>query len=257
MSRWMKMSLSPGVAWALLCCTTIKADPPETATAATTAPPSPQATSFQFQDASVPQVQIDAVIYSFETAKLAENTKTPVAELLKRNGFKFLDASEQPQRVGAVRIEPLALELLQTKFGSACTVLSRPVVRTQVGSETTVTVGEAHVAGTLGWSGTRLTILPLLDSDGLIVMTVRLENATHDDATDAEGTGTDATSITTQVVSLIAKLQAGQQLLVANGTSESDLTRFVQLTPRIVTEDAVVNEVHDVRNQVRVSEIDR
>ena len=135
-------------------------------------------------------------------------------------------------------------------------MLSRPVMRTQVWSEATVTVGETQVAGQLGGSGTRLTILPLLDSNGLIVMDVRLENATHDDATDAEGTGTDAVSITTQVVSLIAELQAGQQLLVANGTSESKLTQFVQLTPRIVAENAAVNEVHNVRYQVRVFEID-
>jgi len=90
------MSLSLGVAWALLCCTTIKADPPETVTAAITAPPAPQATSFQFQDASVPQVQIDAVIYAVDLAKHSDDSKTPVAELLKRNGFKFLDVSEQP-----------------------------------------------------------------------------------------------------------------------------------------------------------------
>ena len=195
----MSIPMSLGIVWALLCFTKINADPPETEPA----PPVPavatltitandnkvvaesngttlEATSLQFQDASIPQVQIETVIYAVDPAvlkKLAEDAKAPVAGLLQRNGFKFLDSSEQPQRAGAVRTGSHALDLMETDISAACTILSRPAVRTQVGSEASVTVGEAQVVDQNGWCGTKLTVLPVIDQNGLIVMNVRLEEA--------------------------------------------------------------------------------
>lgn len=234
MSSWWMWTLS--VAWSLLFVAPISADPPK----AEPAPPMPV-------DRDAAQIQIDAVIYEVDPAKLAETSKSPVAELLKANGFELSKDSKERWPVTSVRDEPLSLDLEHSQIGLAFKRVASPTIVTLANQKATfLSGGEFPVPVTKGSSesgtkvdfrefGTKLTARPRIEADGQISLDVRVEESTLNRENSVVVSGIEVPGLNVRRMNAAAKLKSGQYLLIASGTTESDLTQFVQLKVRVLT----------------------
>jgi Flp pilus assembly secretin CpaC/thiol-disulfide isomerase/thioredoxin len=200
------------------------------------------------------QIQIEAEIYEVDPAKLAKKprAKASLAKLLKKNGFDVPKTSDK--RIAAmsvVRDEPFSFDLENNQGGFAFNPVTRPTVRTWVGHSTTIGLSGAarppvvEVQGPNGAIvlrelGNKLHLLPVVEADGTIVLDVRVEESKRDDnSRSVEVSGIEVPAITSRAVSLATKLKSGQYLLIANGTTEADITQFVQLRVRVLAPEEI------------------
>src|SRR5712691_9225110 len=205
------------------------------------------------QSAFVPQIQIDAVIYEVDPAKLAklaDTTKSPVAEFLKLNGFHQVAADRGPPWfVLATRKEPLSLDILGQDTVWAFKRLTAPTVTVLSGRKATVHFGgqfptlipvgnKSDRDMEIQWMdfGTKLTLIPIVEPDGRIKLEVHVDDRQLDDATAVAINGVAYPGLTVKTGTVSGEFKLQEHLLIADGTSESDLTRIVQLTPRLMTD---------------------
>ncbi|MFM9961109.1 MAG: hypothetical protein ACKV2Q_07775 [Planctomycetaceae bacterium] len=201
---------------------------------------------------SIQQIEIAAVIYEVDPiklSKLADKTKSPVAELLKLNGFTPpKDAENPPAVVYSIREQPLSFDVGGQNVELAFQRRTSPTVAVLPGFEASVVgyggapipIGREPGRDTeIAWRdiGTKLNARGTIEPDGRLLLDLRVEDSRTGEETGAEVNGVKIQSLRTRVMSLAAKLKSGQHLLIANGTSESDLTQFVQITPRLLTQN--------------------
>lgn len=269
MSR--RMSLSLWIVWSLLFVASLRADPPQPVPApvVTDAPVviKGNGTELRAQGLTVtvpawaPQIRIDAVIYQVDPvrlSKLADKSKSPVNEFLKVNGFSSAkNEKTRPVAVHAIRNETMSFDVHGQDVTMAFKRISAPTIVTLSGHEATMFSGgefpipvsnEAGVGVKVGWRefGTKLKINPLIEADGQILLDVRVEESQRGEETGVTFQGLAVPALRTRALSLVARVKSGQHLLFANGSSESDLTQFVQLTPRVLTPDEISKQLSAV-----------
>lgn len=202
------------------------------------------------------QILIEAVIYEVDQAKLvklAETPPSPVKELLKANGFKLPKASEKRSMLTAIRDEPLSLknqevnEAFKKRAAPSIVALAGHSATFRSGGEFPVPASKdsfSDVGLKIGFRefGTGLSLLPLIEADGKIALDLRVEETTVDRDNSVEVSGIEVPASRSQAMSLAAKLKSGQYLLIANGTTEADLTQFVQLKVRVLTAEEIAKQ---------------
>ncbi len=204
-----------------------------------------RAKSVSIAQPALQQIQIEAVIYEVDPAKLvklAEKSKSPVAELLKANGFKLTESH-------AVRDEPLSLDLENSQIGLAFKRVASPTIVTLENQQATFhSGGEFPIPtpkgqGEVGTNvvfrefGTKLTARPRIEADGQIALGVQVEVSTLNREHSVVVSGIEVPGLNVRRMNVAMKLKSGQYLLLANGTTETDLTQFVQLKVEVKPAD--------------------
>lgn len=264
MSSWWLWTLS--VAWSLLFVASVQADPPT----AKLAPLQPV-------DREAAQIQIEAIVWDIDHAKLRALTKSElgVHEFYKTNGLikqpepdwiaaviadaiglappgrKAVAAPPLPLRAVAIRRNMVSMNLLGEDITSACKTMAEPSLVVTSGREASfLSGGEVPIVAprtgdpaVVDWHefGLKLKVLPKLVDQNRVSLFLDFADTEVQEPSTQSG-DSEVRLLHSRGFQLSAQMKLGERLLVAQQTGKQEVTRLVELQPTLVAGIAAVEQ---------------